>query len=149
MQIPLLSGCFFTSDDRAGRPKTIISRRLAAEYFSGEDPLGRHLRLAAEEIGDYEVVGVVADTLHQVRLPARATMYFPVLNGGNYMGLTLVVRMASDPLAVSIPIQKQIAEFNPELPVTDVLTIEQIIERSLGNASLSAPASCSASQYSP
>src|SRR4029077_20199436 len=48
LQIPLLSGRFFTSDDRAGRPKTIIiSRRLAEQYFPGEDPLGKHLRLAA------------------------------------------------------------------------------------------------------
>jgi len=139
LQIPLLSGRFFTSDDRAGRPKTIIiSRRLAEQYFPGEDPLGKHLRLAAEEKGDYEVVGVVADTLYQVGQPVRAIMYFPVLNGGNYMGLTLAVRTASDPLAISIPIQKQIAEYDPELPVSDVLTIQQIIERSLGNASLSA-----------
>ena len=53
-------------------------------------------------------------------------------------GLTLVVRTASDPLAFSVPIQKQIAALDPELPVSDVFTMQQIIERSLGNASLSA-----------
>ncbi len=94
--------------------------------------------MTAEENGDYQVVGVVADTLYQVGQPAKATMYFPVLNGGNYMGLSLAVRTASDPLALSVPIQKQIAELDPELPVSDVLTVQQIIERSLGNASLSA-----------
>jgi predicted permease len=139
LQIPLLKGRFFSSDDRAGRPKTIvISRQLAEQYFPRENPLGEHLRLAAEENGDYQVVGVVADTLHQVGQPARATMYFPVLNGGNYMGLSLAVRTASDPLAISIPIQRQIAELDPELPVSDVLTMQQIIAQSLGNASLSA-----------
>jgi predicted permease len=139
LQIPLLKGRFFSSDDRAGRPKTIvISRQLAEQYFPRENPLGKHLRLAAEENGDYQVVGVVADTLHQVGQPARATMYFPVLNGGNYMGLSLAVRTASDPLAISIPIQKQIAVLDPELPVSDVLTMQQIIAQSLGNASLSA-----------
>ena len=139
LQIPLLSGRFFTSGDRAGRPKTIvISRQLAGQYFPGENPLGKHLHLAAEENGDYQIVGVVADTLYQVGQPTKATMYFPVLNGGNYMGLSLAVRTASDPLAISIPIQKQIAEFDPELPVSDVLTMQQIIAQSLGNASLSA-----------
>ena len=54
------------------------------------------------------------------------------------VGFTLAVRTASDPLAFSVPIQKQIAELDPELPVSDVLTMQQIIERSLGNASLSA-----------
>jgi putative ABC transport system permease protein len=34
--------------------------------------------------------------------------------------------------------RKQIAELDPELPVSDVLTMQQIIAQSLGNASLSA-----------
>jgi predicted permease len=139
LQEPLLSGRFFTGDDRAGRPKTvIISRQLAEQYFPGEVPLGKHLHMAAEERGDYQVVGVVADTLYQVDQPAKATLYFPVLNGGNYRELSLAVRTASDPLAMSIPIQKQIAVLDPELPVYDVLTVDQIIGQSLGNQSLSA-----------
>ena len=48
----------------------------------------------------------------------------------------------ADPLSFSVPIQKGIADLDPELPVSDVLTIEQIIERSLGNASLSAQMNC-------
>ncbi len=139
LQIPLRSGRFFTSDDRAGRPKTtIISRQLAEQYFHGENPLGRHLHVAAEENGNYQIVGVVADTLYRVGQPARPTMYFPVLNGGNYVQLSLAVRTSSDPLSISVPIQKQIAELDPERPVFDVLTMEQIIAQSLGNASLSA-----------
>lgn len=49
-----------------------------------------------------------------------------------------MVRTASDPLAFSAPLQKQIAALDPEMPVPDVFTLQQIIERSLGNASLSA-----------
>lgn len=61
-----------------------------------------------------------------------------VLNGDNNPGgFTLAVVTASDPLAFSVPIQRQIAELDPELPVSDVFTIQQIIERSLGNATLS------------
>ena len=139
LQIPLLKGRFFTSGDRAGRPKTvIISRQLAQEYFLGEDPLGKHLHMVPYGNADHEIVGVVADTLYQVGQPAKAAMYFPVLNGDNNPGgFTLAVVTASDPLAFSVPIQKQIAELDPELPVSDVFTIQQIIERSLGNATLS------------
>ncbi len=139
LQIPLLSGRFFTGDDRAGRPKTvIISRQLAEQYFPGENPLGKHLHLVVKEFGDYQVVGVVADTLYQVGLPAKPTMYFPVLNGGNYGELSLAVRTASNPLAMSIPIQKQIAALDLQLPVSDVLTMDQIVGQSLGNQRLSA-----------
>jgi putative ABC transport system permease protein len=65
-------------------------------------------------------------------------MYFPILNGNSYMGLTLAVRTASDPLSMAIPIQKQIATLDPQLPVMDVQTLDQIIGQSLGNQSLSA-----------
>jgi predicted permease len=139
LQIPLLSGRFFTRDDRVGRPKTIlINRQLQRQYFPGENPLGKHLHIGAAGDADYEIVGVVADTLSQVGQPVQPTMFFPILNGQSDVGLTLVVRTASDPLAFSVPIQKQIAALDPELPVSDVLTLRQIIAQSLGNATLSA-----------
>jgi predicted permease len=139
LEIPLLGGRFFTSTDRTGRPKTvIISQQLAQQYFSGENPLGKHLHVPARGNADYEVVGVVRDTLYEVGQPAMPMMYFPVLDGNNDFGFTLVVRTANDPLTISVPVQKVIAELDPQLPVSDVLTMQQIIERSLGNASLSA-----------
>ena len=140
LQIPLLKGRFFAGEDRIGHPKTVIvSQQLAQQYFPGENPLGKHLHVFAYGDSDYEIVGVVADTLYQVGQPSKATMYFPIFNGqGGPGGAVLIVRTASDPLASAVPIQKQIAELDPELPVSDVLTMQQIIERSLGNASLSA-----------
>ena len=140
LEIPLLSGRFFTRDDRAGQPKTaLISRQLARQYFPGENPIGKHLHVPAHDTADYQIVGVVGDTLYRVGQPGKPTMYFPVLNADNDVhGLTLVVRTASDPLAYSVPVQKQFAAIDPELPVSDVYTMKQIIQRSLGNASLSA-----------
>jgi predicted permease len=139
LQIPLVSGRFFTSQDRVGRPNTIIiTRLLADQYFPDENPLGKHLHVPGRNNSDYEIVGVVADTLYQVGQPPRPTMYLPILNGESDVGLTLMVRTASDPLSLSVPIQKQVAELDPELPVFDVFTLRQIIERSFGNASLSA-----------
>jgi predicted permease len=138
LQIPLLSGRFFTDSDRNGRPKTvIISEQLMRQYFPGENPLGKHLHSTRGD-ADYEIVGVVADTQYQIGLPDMATMYFPVFSGENSTGLTLVVRTAGDPLTISIPVQKLIAELDRQLPVSHVLTMQQIIEQSLGNASLSA-----------
>ncbi len=140
LQIPLLSGRFFTTHDRAGHPKTvIISHELARQYFPGEDPVGRHIRDASRGNADYEIIGVVSDTLYQVGQPSKATMYFPILDGEtDGLGFTLALRTASDPLAFSLPVQKTIAELDPQLPVSDVLTLQQIIQRSIGNARLGA-----------
>jgi putative ABC transport system permease protein len=139
LQIPLLNGHFFSSDDRVGTPKTIIvSRQLARQYFPGENPLGKHLHVASRGDADSEIVGIVADTLFHVGQPAKPTMYVPVLNGENDQGVTLAVRTASDPLAMSVPVQKQIAALDPGLPVSQVQTMQQAIGDSLGNASFSA-----------
>jgi putative ABC transport system permease protein len=143
--IPLLRGRFFTTDDRGTQgQKIVISRLLAEKFFPGEDPIGKHMHIPAwDDPGaapnSYEVVGEVGDTLWQVGQPELATMYTPVLTTlHNSNGFALAVRTASDPLAISVPVQKQIAALDPGLPVSDVLTLEQVIGQSVGSASLSA-----------
>jgi putative ABC transport system permease protein len=141
--IPLVSGRFFASDERVERSyKVIVSRQFVRQYFAGEDPIGKHLHVpgrahdGAPNLMDWEIVGVVGDTLYQVGKEPKATMYFPILEGQS--GAMLVVHTATDPLQFSVPLQKQIASLDPELPVSDVLTINQIIGASLVNTSLSA-----------
>jgi ABC-type antimicrobial peptide transport system permease subunit len=85
---------------------------------------------------DWEIVGVVGDILYQAGKEPKATAYFPILEGRS--DATLAVHTATDPLQFSVPLQKQIASLDPELPVSDVLTMNQIIGASLVNASLSA-----------
>ena len=139
LQIPLLKGRFFTNDDRLDRArKVLISSQLARQYFPGEDPIGKTLHVTAYNNADYEIVGVVGDTLWQVGKPVLPTMYFPILDGGLNKGQSLAIRTDSDPLAMSVPVQKQIAALDPELPVSKVQTLQQAIGDSLSNASLSA-----------
>jgi predicted permease len=141
LEIPLVSGRFFTSEDRPGHPATVvISRQLARQYFPGENPLGKHLVVPAWGNTVYQVIGIVGNTLYQVGQPGKPILYFPVLQVGTAVGsgFTLVVRTATNPLALSIPVQKEIAELDPQLPVSDVFTLQQIVAQSVGNASLSA-----------
>ena len=142
--IPLVSGRFFTSDDRVARSyKVIVSGLLAHQYLPGEDPIGKHLHVPAHfhpgmpNDVDYEIVGVVGDTLYQVGKDPKPTMYFPILEG-DQNGEMLAVHTASDPLQFSVPVQKQIASLDSELPVSNVLTMDQMIGKSLVNASLTA-----------
>jgi ABC-type antimicrobial peptide transport system permease subunit len=67
-------------------------------------------------------------------------MYFPILSGipDRTSGSTIVVRAAGDPLALSVPIQQQVASLDPTLPVYDVLTMEQILGKNTASQSFSA-----------
>jgi macrolide transport system ATP-binding/permease protein len=143
LEIPILSGRFFTREDTPDQAypgrvnKVIINREFAREQFPNEDPLGKHLQVLLWNDTKYEIIGVVGDTLHQVNAPVRPTMYFPQLSGSDQDG-TLVVRTVSDPLGFAVPIQKQIAALDPELPVSNVLTVGRIVGDSLGDLRLMA-----------
>ena len=139
LQIPLLQGRFFTGDDRLDRAKkVVISSALARQYFPGENPIGKSIHVPALKDADYEIVGVVGDTLWQVGQPILPTMYFPMLAGNVDRGGSLAILTDSDPLTISVPVQKQIASLDPELPVSNVQTMQQAIGESLGNARFSA-----------
>jgi predicted permease len=141
MQIPLISGRFFTDQERLTRDHyVIISKKFADQFFSGDNPIGKHINVAWNNRPEnYEIVGVVGDTLHKVTQPAKAMMYFPILSGIRRTGsATIVVRTAQDPLLLSIPIQQQVAALDPSLPVYDVLTMQQILGKSTASQSFSA-----------
>ena len=141
--IPLVNGRFFTNDERVARSyKVIVSRQLVRQYFPGDNPIGKHLLVPAHPHAgapgdvDYEIVGVVGDTLYRVGKDSKATIYFPILEG--VAGGMLAVHTTSEPLQFSVTVQKQIASLDPELPVSDVRTLNQVIGESLVDANLSA-----------
>ncbi|HXW92614.1 MAG TPA: ABC transporter permease [Terriglobales bacterium] len=137
--IPLMSGRFFTAQDRLDHGvKVIVSSALARESFPGENPIGRHLAIPLWSNEPYEIVGVVGDTLYRVNQPTMPAIYFPLLAGGGFTEEMLAVRTTADPLAMSVPIQKEFAALDPQLPVSDVMTTEQIVGESLGDISFTA-----------
>jgi predicted permease len=142
LKIPLLRGRFFTDQERLTRDHfVIVSKKFADKFFPGENPVGKLINVEWNvKPENYEIVGVVGDTLYSVTEPIRATMYFPVLSGivNNTSEETIVARAVGDPLALSILIQQQIAALDPELAVYDVLSLDQILSKATTNQSFSA-----------
>jgi predicted permease len=143
LQIPLLSGRLFTDQDKLGRTHhVLISKKFAEQFFSGEDPIGKHVQIAfiGNKSEAYEIIGVVGDTLHEVGQSIKATIYRPILNGDPHLDslATIVVRAAVEPLSLSMPIQRQLSALDPELPIYRVLTMQQIIGRATASKSFSA-----------
>jgi len=141
MQIPLLQGRVFTDQDRLERSNyVIISKMFADRYFPGESPLGRHVKIEWNQKKDpLEIIGVVGDTIHDLGEPIKPMLYFPLLSGAPMQTtlVTLVVRTAQDPLAMAMPVQKQLASLDPQIAVR-VLTMQQIIGRATASQSFSA-----------
>jgi predicted permease len=143
LQIPLISGRFFTPQERLTRDSYIIvSKQFATQYFPGDNAVGKHINVlwGGKTGEEFEIVGVVGDTLWRVTEPSKATMYFPILSGipSEASDAAIVVRTAGDPLALSIPVQKQVGAVDPALPVYEVLTMQQIVGNSTASQSFSA-----------
>jgi ABC-type antimicrobial peptide transport system permease subunit len=108
------------------------------EYFPNENPIGKHIvPELSEGIPRYEIVGVVGDTLEDLSRPAYQTIYYPLYEGMERSAV-LVVRTASDPTVQAIPVQKIIGELDRDLPVANVLTMDQILGQSTLNQSFDA-----------
>ncbi len=106
--------------------EVVINEAMAREEFPGEDPLGKHLRERADG-RLYEIVGVVGDTLTSPGEPIKPMMYFPLLGEEGARWAALVVRSDRDVMAQALPIQQIVAGMDRDLPVADILTMDQVI----------------------
>ena len=131
MQIPLLRGRVFTEHERLNNDHSIVvSKTFVDQYLAGDDPVGKHVRVDWAEKGEiYEILGEVGNTVDDITRPVWPTIYFPILSGIPYhtSEATIVAYTAADPLTMSMPIQRQISALEPELPVYNALTMDQIL----------------------
>jgi len=142
MQIPLLRGRVFTEHERLGNTHYIvISKKFVDQFLSGDDPIGKHVRSGWDtNVENYEIIGEVGDTVYDVTKPIEATMYFPILSGipNRTSEATIVAWTSVDPLAMSTPIQQQISALEPELPVYNALTMDQILGKTTASQGFAA-----------
>jgi predicted permease len=131
MQIPLMRGRVFTEHERLGNDHYVVVSKLFVDRFlPGDAPVGKHVRILWDSNPEtYEILGEVGDTVSDVTGPAQAIMYFPILSGipDRTTEATILAYTSVDPLAMSIPIQRQISALEPELPVYNALTMDQIL----------------------
>ncbi|PYT77184.1 MAG: ABC transporter permease [Acidobacteria bacterium] len=138
--IPLLRGQTFDEKARLDSPlQVIISESFARQYFPGEDPIGKHLLTIGRR--PFQIVGVVGDTRFTIAEAARPMMYFPIytsLYGNVPNEATLAIRSSRDVTSFAVPGQKLVEQLDPELAVSDVLTMDQLIGKSTLDASFDA-----------
>lgn len=128
MKIPLIRGRTFLEHERLESARSaVVSQAFVSKFFPREDPLGKHLRLNLGGMADFEIVGVVGDTPFLVAEPVQPMMYCPLLAGKGFNQAALAVRARRSPASLALPIQKQIAQLDPELAVAGIMTMDDVI----------------------
>jgi len=132
--ISLLRGRLLTPGDRAGLQNVcVVNQAFARQFFQGQDPIGR--RLARNSGRPWiAIVGVVNDIRRggktyeinpQVYLSAAQTDLYPVQLAD------LAVRASGNPRQLVNAIQSQVWGLDKDQPITDVRTLEEIIDASV------------------
>lgn len=136
--VPVLRGRDFNEEDLGffgdGPLQIIISERIAELLWPGEDPLGRAITLwAGQSDRPGEVLGVVGDMLERgIDAGPTLAVYIPYLAPG--WPPDLVVHTAGSPMAVVPGIRSILEEMDPNIPLTDINTMEEMVGQSVGSA---------------
>jgi len=129
MGIALRQGRLFDQhDDLNAKRVTLINEAMVRKHFPHENPLGRHITTGTRSM---EIVGVVADAkLYGLDAPIEPALYVPHMQQpGESMGLA--VRTDGDPAAIAAAVRREIQKLDPEQPISNVRTMEQVLSDSL------------------
>jgi putative ABC transport system permease protein len=129
MGIPLLRGRNFSDlEQKEARHVILINDALARKYFPNEDPIGKRLDVDMfDERFWAPIVGVVGNVRYDSLIDeSPPAVYFPHPDL-TYSFMTLVIRTDGEPSAIAPAVQRQIRSLDPNQPISDVRTMDQVM----------------------
>jgi putative ABC transport system permease protein len=132
LRIPLIRGRVFTSADRIGTAGVaIVSEAAARRFWPNEDPIGKRIRLGSNMPFDarpddsLEIVGVVGDVKYgPLDTETGVHVYTPYLQFSWWFSY-FMVKTSVPPTAVVADMRRAVAAVDPNLPIDNVLTMEE------------------------
>jgi putative ABC transport system permease protein len=128
-------------DTPSSEPVIVVNGTMAAMYWPGENPLGRRMAWGIPSThGPWmRIVGVVADVKQSGLIaPTEPETWSPWMQVsderlgenivGIYRGQKIVVRTALPPLTIVPAIRERVRALDPALPMTDIKTLQQVID---------------------
>jgi putative ABC transport system permease protein len=130
MSVPIKAGRELADADNAEAPKvTVVNETFARRFWPNQNPVGKKI-LIGRQTTPTEVVGVAADIRNRgLALDPQPQLYlpFPQLPWGN---MNLLVRTATEPRSMAPTVRAQIAALDPDQPVMNVRTVDELMEGS-------------------
>jgi putative ABC transport system permease protein len=134
MGIRLLQGRDISDVDAAGAsPVVVINETMARTYWPSQNPLGQRIAFTSDKNSTWmTVIGVVKDpVLHDWTGKPYPELYVSAFQDGDFLGktdyITLVVRTAGDPAAMTSSVKSAIWSFDANLPITNVFTMDDVV----------------------
>jgi len=145
LEASLVRGRYFTEDDDGGKqPVAIVDETTARTYWPDRDPIGRRLSVRSTREANppwCTVVGVIKDIksggLDQSGTPH---IYRPIyqFRGTRTLSLNVTVRTSLSATNLEPQIRREIQAVDPDLPIFNVRTMNEVIDGSLASRRFSA-----------
>jgi predicted permease len=134
--IALVKGRQFARTDRSDGPRVaIVNESMARHFFGTTDVVGA--RFGHDSPPELEVVGVVRDArVNALREAPPRMVYFPLAQGSHTYINSLEVRVAGPPEPVVASLRTALRDVSPTLPVREVVTLSDLLERGLSRERL-------------
>lgn len=134
LHLPLREGRAFTAGDGKDAPLVVIvSRSLVNEYFPGENPIGKHIKIGLPSMDSpwMTIVGVVGDLrrdpFDKIYRPA---MYRPYQQHA-MRSFDVLLRTAGDPKMLSASARAQVAAIDADQPIYEFKTLAELFDDQL------------------
>ncbi len=141
MGMSILHGRDFGPQDVAGQPPVaVIDENLARQYFPGRDPIGQHfdndMTTDDKNTPPFTIIGVVPHVRHEMPgenlvLEAMPQVYICNNQFGRQNSQLVVRAKSGDPLRLTDSLRQIVLGLDPELPMSDVATMDQHIATGL------------------
>ncbi|MGP8251571.1 MAG: ABC transporter permease [Terracidiphilus sp.] len=123
LHIPIVAGRGFTRSDTLGTvPAAIVSERVVAQDFPGQNPIGKRVRLGGSDSKDpwLTIVGVARETSYETWDQVPHAVVYLSATQVPMKGVRFVLYTDGDPLALASPVHKAVASIDPLLPLKDI-----------------------------
>jgi len=139
--VPLIVGREFTDADNApDAPKVVIvNEAFVRRFYDGQNAIGRMIARGSgpETKLDRTIVGVVKDAKYaSIKEPAPPVFYMPYRQNPSIGGMNFYVRTAVRPDSLLPAIRGQVAAIDPNLPVRELRTMEDMLASRMSNEHL-------------
>jgi len=110
-----------------------VDESLAQTYWHNQDPIGKRLHFGGTQAKSpwRTIIGVVKHVRNRtLEARSRVEVYVPQ-NQSPFSGMTLAVLASGNPMNLVPTIQKEVSAIDPDLPVYQVRTMNEVMGESL------------------
>ncbi|HKD62959.1 MAG TPA: ABC transporter permease [Candidatus Acidoferrales bacterium] len=125
---------FLDSDTADSQPVAIISKTLADQFYPGEDPIGKSIKLPPDKFPVLTIVGIAADVKHFTVRESTGPEFYVVYTQKPYpdmLTMQVALRTQADPRAIIGSAREAIRSVDPTLPIAKVSTLSTLVDDSM------------------